>query len=200
MAIWITAYVPIVTTNTAPTEQQTPRNPATYTQEPWVWADHPDEDPDRERLWSGKWLWFPPLCLLDTSWESVRTATHDGLLGYRSKAATLINTRSGSDDTRRPICIYTNDWRDLEDVERILAALRDLGIVDVLLYKTDTDTQRQRYGQGASTYKALPGRRTMTIPQRTALLLEHHHAGRQQARRAAEQRKRLPPRGSKPAT
>ncbi|MFJ9752618.1 putative phosphothreonine lyase domain-containing protein [Streptomyces chartreusis] len=189
-----------MTCKNAPTEQQTLHSPATCMHEPWVWADHPHDDPDCERLWSGKWLWFPPLRLLDDSWNTIRTATHDGVLGYRSKAATLINTRPGSDDTRRPICIYTNDWRDLEDVKRVLNALRDLGNVDVLLYKTDSETRRQRYGQGASTYKALPGRRSMTVPRRTTLLLEHHHTARQHARKAAEQRKRLRTKAPAPAT
>ena len=181
--------VPTMTSDSARTEQPTQARPATCTHTQWLWADNHHDHPDTERLWSGKWLWFPPICLLDTSWDTIRTATRDGLLGHRSKAATLINTRRGSDDSRRPICVYTNDWRDLDNVRKVLNALRDLGIVDVLLYKTNADTERGRYGGGASTYKALPGRRDMNIPRRTELLLEHHHTVRRNARETAEQRK-----------
>lgn len=178
-----------MTDDSARTEQPTQAQPAASTHAPWLWADNPSEHPDRERLWSGKWLWFPPICLLDAAWETIRTATRAGLLGYRSKAATLINTRPGSDDSRRPICVYTHDWRDLDDARRVLNALRDLGIIDVLLYKTESDTRRGWYGGGASTYKAFPGRRDMNIPRRTELLLEHHHTARRDARKAAEQRR-----------
>ncbi|MFJ8955172.1 putative phosphothreonine lyase domain-containing protein [Streptomyces sp. NPDC102381] len=176
-----------MTNDSAQTEQCTPTGPATCTAHPWLWADNCLEPPVTERLWSGKWLWFPPVSLLDAAWDTVRAATQNGLLGYRSKAATLINTRPGSDDSRRPICVYTHDWRDIEDVRRVLTALRGLGIVDVLLYKTDADTTRGQYGRAASTYKALPGRHDVSIPRRTELLLEHHHtAGRNACRAAGE--------------
>ncbi|MFB7852654.1 putative phosphothreonine lyase domain-containing protein [Streptomyces sp. NPDC056053] len=180
-----------MTDDSARMEQPAQDRPATCTHTPWLWADNASEHPDKEHLWSGKWLWFPPICLLDASWETIRIATQDGLLGYRSKAATLINARPGSDESRRPICVYTHDWRDLDDVRRVLNALRDLGIVDVLLYKTDSDTKQGLYGGGASTYKAFPGRRDMNIPRRTELLLEHHHTARHNARKAAEQRRHV---------
>lgn len=179
-----------MTNNSAQTEQYAPTGPASCTCEPWLWANDPRGQPESERLWSGKWLWFPPMRLLDTAWDTVREATQNSLLGYCSKAATLINSRPGSDDSRRPICVYTHDWRDIEDVRRVLTALRGLGIVDVLVYKTDADTKRGRYGRAASTYMASPGRRDVIIPRRTELLLEHHHTARRNARKAAEQRKR----------
>lgn len=181
-----------MTTDSARTEQPAHASPAITIHTPWLWADNPSADPDRERHWSGKWLWFPPISLLDASWATIRTATENGDLGYTSKAATLINTRPGSDDSRRPICVYTNDWRDLDDVRGILKSLRKLGIVDVLLYKTDADTTHGRYGGGASTYKAFPGKHTLTIPRRTELLLEHHHTARHEARKAAQQRMQTP--------
>ncbi|WP_420705738.1 putative phosphothreonine lyase domain-containg protein [Streptomyces sp. NRRL F-5630] len=100
-----------------------------------------------------------------------------------------MNTRTKTDDTRRPICIYTQDWRDIEDVQRVLTALRALGIADVLLYKTDSDTLNGHYGTGASTFVAPATKQKLIIPKRTREALERHHTARAQARAAATRRK-----------
>ncbi|MFE2971699.1 putative phosphothreonine lyase domain-containing protein [Streptomyces sp. NPDC059340] len=183
----------VKTAPSAQPEAPTSTTPSRETTEPWLWAaarDTPLTEDDHP--WSGKWLWFTPLSLLDASWTTIRAATEDGLLGYRSKAATLINTRTKSDDTRRPICVYTRDWRDIDDVQRVLTNLRALGIVDVLLYKTDSDTLRGRYGTGASTFVAPATKLKLVIPKRTREALEHHYAARAQARRAATARRKAP--------
>lgn len=186
----------MVNTRTAPSAQPeapTGPTPSRETTEYWLWADAPDASPPEDsRPWSGKWLWFTPLSLLDRSWATIRAATEDGLLGHRSKAATLINARPKSDDTRRPICVYTRDWRDIDDVQRVLTSLRALGIVDNLLYKTNADTRGGRYGAGASTFVAPATKRNLVIPKRTREALEHHHAARAQARRAAAARRKVP--------
>jgi len=183
--------VPIVIVKTAPSAQQDA--PSRETTEHWLWAAAPDTPlTEDDHPWSGKWLWFAPLSLLDRSWATIRTATEDGLLGYRSKAATLINTCTKSDDTRRPICIYTRDWRNIDDVQRVLTNLRTLGIADVLLYKTDSDTRRGRYGTGASTFVAPATKMKLVIPKRTREALEHQHTARAQARRTAAARRKAP--------
>ncbi|AJC62089.1 putative phosphothreonine lyase domain-containg protein [Streptomyces sp. 769] len=165
--------------------------PSRETAEYWLWSAAPHTPlTEGNHPRCGKWLWFTPISLLDASWTTIRTATEDGLLGYRSKAATLINTRAKSDDSRRPICVYTQDWRDLDDVQRVLTNLRALGIVNTLLYKTDSDTRLGRYGAGASTFVAPATKQKLVIPKRTRQALEHHHAARAQARRAATARKK----------
>ncbi|MCF0086436.1 MULTISPECIES: putative phosphothreonine lyase domain-containg protein [unclassified Streptomyces] len=181
----------MVIAKTAPSAQQDA--PSRETTEHWLWAAAPDTTlTEDDHPWSGKWLWFTPLSLLDRSWATIRTATEDGLLGYCSKAATLLNTRTKSDDTRRPICVYTRDWRNIDDVQRVLTNLRALGIVDVLLYKTDSDTRKGRYGTGASTFVAPATKMKLVIPKRTREALEHQHAARAQARRTAAARRKVP--------
>lgn len=187
--------VPIMNVKTASSAQPETTSTASSheTTEHWLWAAAPDTPlTENDHPWSGKWLWFTPLSLLDTSWITIRAATENGLLGYRSKAATLINTRPKSDDTRRPICVYTRNWHDIDDVQRVLTNLRALGIVDTLSYKTDTDTRRGRYGTGASTFVAPATRLKLVIPKRTREALEHHHAARTQARIAAAARRKAP--------
>ncbi|CAM2811215.1 DUF1917 domain-containing protein [Streptomyces albus] len=188
--------VPIMDTKTALSAQYeaaTSIVPSRESAEPWLWADAPDTPlAEDDHPWSGKWLWFTPLSLLDRSWATIRAATEDGLLGYRSKAGTLINTRRMSDDTRRPICVYTRDWHDIPYVQRVLTNLRALGIVDVLLYKTDSDIRRGHYGAGASTYIAPATKTTVVIPKGTREALDHHHAARAQARKTAAARRKAP--------
>ncbi|MFJ8948204.1 putative phosphothreonine lyase domain-containing protein [Streptomyces sp. NPDC102395] len=183
-------------TRTAPSAQPeapTGTTPSRETTEYWLWAHASDASLAEDgRPWSGKWIWFTPLSLLDRSWATIRAATEDGLLGYRSKAATLINARPKSDDTRRPICVYTRDWRDIGEVQRVLTSLRALGIADVLLYKTNSDTRGGHYGTGASTFIAPATKANLVIPKRTREALEHHHAARAQARRAAAARRKAP--------
>ncbi len=188
--------VPIVDVKTAPSAQPEPltgTSPSREAAEHWLWAASPGTPlAEGGHPRSGKWIWFTPLSLLDHSWTTIRAATEDGLLGHRSKTATLINTRTKSDDTRRPICVYTRDWRDIDDVQRVLTSLRAIGIVDVLLYKTNSDTLRGRYGTGASTFVAPATKMKLVIPKRTREALEHHHAARAQARRTAAARRKAP--------
>ncbi|MFD7163707.1 putative phosphothreonine lyase domain-containing protein [Streptomyces violascens] len=183
-------------TEMALTDQLAPRghdSPSRELTEPWFWALAPKapEFP-ADDTWTGKWLWFPPLSLLDRSWATVRAGVDAGLLDYGAKTATLVTNRAAapsSDDTRRPICIYTRDWRDTEDVRRVLAALRNMGIKETLHYKSDTATREGRYGEGTSTYISPAGSTTLAIPRRTREALEHFHAARAQARAAADARR-----------
>lgn len=48
--------------------------------------------------------------------------------------------------------MYTRDWGDQEDVARVLAGLRALGIKWRLSYKTNLATASRRYGTGSAIY------------------------------------------------
>lgn len=158
--------------------------------ESWFWAQSPDAPPFPESApWAGKWLWFPPLSYLDQAWATVCAGVRENRLSYRAKVGTLRNARPGSGDTRRPICIFTLDWRDTQEVERVLHALRDAGIKDSLHYKTDHDTREGRYGAGVASYLSPAGSRRLVIPRRTRQSLEHYQAATLQARQAADTRR-----------
>jgi len=43
------------------------------------------------------------------------------------------------------ICVYTYDWKDRQDVERIREELRKIGIIRKISYKTDEDTEQGIY-------------------------------------------------------
>lgn len=105
---------------------------------------------------SGKWLVFTPPDDHDDVWDKIRAATEIGGLGYAAKAATALQgqaNRAGALVT----CVYTHDYEDHDDVRRVLAALRGLGVESRLSYKSDEATLQGTYGRGAAIYVSQPG-------------------------------------------
>ncbi|MDX1993972.1 MAG: DUF1917 domain-containing protein [bacterium] len=74
---------------------------------------------------AGKWVIETTADEVDALWIKVRAATHDGQLGYKSKVATA--SHSGETNAR-VIHVLTVDRDDEADVERVRAALAELGI------------------------------------------------------------------------
>jgi hypothetical protein len=91
----------------------------------------------------GKYLIFEDEKHIDSSWEKIKAATEDGLLGFASKVSTKKGKRRGIDggfDTQ-VICVYTKyTSSDESDKTRVLQALRKLGYNRHLPYKTDAAT------------------------------------------------------------
>ena len=88
----------------------------------------------------GKWMLFPLPQDVDAVWSKVASGTVQGRLGCSAKVAT-----DDGDDSRpeRVICVYTNDFRDKDDVKRVLRELRELGLVKndkAIYYKCDAYT------------------------------------------------------------
>ncbi|WP_164551915.1 putative phosphothreonine lyase domain-containg protein [Streptomyces sp. WAC 01529] len=120
--------------------------PAADTRQRWQWAMAPGVDFSapaavNEFAKAGKWLWFLPVRALDAGWRLIKTAVEGGQLGPGAKVATLGSDFDG-DPTRRPVIIYTANHHDKEDVQRVLNALRALGVRDALAYQ-------DRRGHGA---------------------------------------------------
>jgi hypothetical protein len=131
--------------------------PSQVTEEPWLWASPPTPDNSDPDL-VGKWMVFVPVHLADTEWRAVSDATRAGRLGIEAKVATAAPNPNARSDRERPILVYTRDWRDRDDVERVLVALRqEAGITAKAFYKRDVDTLAGRYGGGVTIYVSPPG-------------------------------------------
>jgi hypothetical protein len=135
--------------------------PAADTHHRWQWAMAPGVGFSapaavNEFAKAGKWLWFLPVRALDAGWHLIKAAVEAGQLGPGAKVATLGSDFDG-DPTRRPVIIYTANYPDEQDVQRVLLALRSLGVRDALAYKTDEATERGEYGDGASIYTSPAG-------------------------------------------
>lgn len=133
----------------------TPRLPSRNTDAYWVYANAPDMA--RARGYTGKWLVYVPASEIDRWWKVVAAATRRGELGWRAKAATARPNRLARDPGRKLICVYTRDWRDVDDVRRVLARLRELSLTWRLSYKTDRATLEHHYGRGVAIYVSQPG-------------------------------------------
>ncbi|KAK5653567.1 hypothetical protein OQA88_8829 [Cercophora sp. LCS_1] len=73
---------------------------------------------------SGKWMLFPEPGDVNEAWETVAKATIQNELGVLAK----VQTRTSS-ERERLICVYTSDFRDEEDIARVLNRLRQLELV-----------------------------------------------------------------------
>lgn len=103
----------------------------------------------REERRSGKWLLFDKVDEIDSMWEVIREATASGLLGPSSKVSTSKENKNAKDRHTRVICVFTENYDDKDDVERIEKKLRELGIINRLLYKLDSNVgkyEKDGYG------------------------------------------------------
>ncbi|OJI83669.1 hypothetical protein ASPTUDRAFT_55691 [Aspergillus tubingensis CBS 134.48] len=96
---------------------------------------------------SGKWLLFVSAEKVDEVWGVVAEATAKGELGFGAKVATAaadVAAGDGGSNKTRLICIYTKDYEDRVDVERVLRKMAALELVDLdgrpIYYKCDAYT------------------------------------------------------------
>lgn len=121
------------------------RKPSQVTDAYWIHAERKTGKYPEATDRSGKWLIFVPLEKVDEVWERIKTATEDGRLGDSAKVATARPNPNAIDAAKKVICVYSCDWEDREDVMRIRAELRVLGITWKIPYKTDEDTSSGKY-------------------------------------------------------
>jgi len=113
--------------------------PSTNTTDAWIHAKGVGEGFYQDgQTYVGKWLIFVSHEDIDVVWERIRKATESGQLGIASKAST--SRPSGYKSTDHVICVYTCDFRDKDNVGKVLKELRELGIKGRVYYKTDQAT------------------------------------------------------------
>lgn len=118
---------------------------------------------------TGKWMPFTAVDQVREVWAQIVEATEAGTLGWKAKVAT--KHEPGKEVL---ICVYTKDYRDTDDLARVLAGLRELGISRRLSYKEDAATLALRYGTGAALYVSQPGSTTFTA-RRDAYTSDDQH-------------------------
>ncbi|KAF3046757.1 hypothetical protein E8E11_005854 [Didymella keratinophila] len=98
---------------------------------------------------SGKWMLFPMEPEVNRTWKTVVEAVITDRLGPTAKVA----SDEGKDE--RLICVYTKDFRDKDDILRVLRELEDLGLLGQdrsIYYKSDAFTYLDLYSSTASKY------------------------------------------------
>lgn len=121
-----------------------PTIPSQNLHEYWIYTyfqNYQFKKPKNERE-SGKWLIFDHISEIDDTWKKVEAATIKGLLGPSSKVSTAKPNPNAFDPMTKVICVYTEDFNDKLDVDRIAKGIRSLGIENKLIYKFDRDIGR----------------------------------------------------------
>ena len=100
--------------------------------------------PDRTAQ-SGKWLVFVDADKVDDIWRKVKLAVEDGMWGDRAKVSTAKPNPNAQNPNLRVICVYSYNYEDIEDVQRIREQLRCLGVTEKIAYKANEDTRAGKY-------------------------------------------------------
>jgi len=91
---------------------------------------------------TGKWCLFVAPAEVDVAWNKIKGALEQSQL-LCAKVSTALGAMGY--DTH-VICVYTEDWTDMEDLIRSREVLRLLGFKEELGYKRDVDTRNGIYG------------------------------------------------------
>lgn len=102
----------------------------------WIEAKRKSGDYPAPTPRMGEWRIPVMVVEVDALWEKIKTATEVGKLGHKSKVSTK-PAKGQADINARVICVRTVDADDLADVERVRAALVDLGITTDMTYQRD---------------------------------------------------------------
>jgi hypothetical protein len=122
----------------------------------WIYARRRKGSKQKIESFVGKWLVYRRSEKIDGVWEQIREATMNCKLGINAKVSTEFK-RNNEGRQDHVICVYTYDFREKEDVGRVLEGLRELGIKERLSYKTDQATLAGVYastGGRASLYSS----------------------------------------------
>ena len=94
-----------------------------------------DELAKKSGVLIGKWLIHRDKSEIDYVWKIIAKSTFKGELGTSAKVSTAMKK-----SRRHVICVYTENYLDLEDVMRVREKLRQLGFTEELCYKPDIYT------------------------------------------------------------
>jgi hypothetical protein len=94
-----------------------------------------DELAQRFHELSGKWMVFATSSEIDSLWSRIASATHAGKLGDFTK----VSPRDDSLNSHL-ICVFTRDYTDRNDVDKVRNGLRQLGVKGPIGYKPDVYT------------------------------------------------------------
>lgn len=115
--------------------------PSKITDYYWIYADNltlprPRNYP-QDKI--GKWMLFVEPEKVDEVWEIIKNKTEEGFLGINAKVATA-KPNPKKISNQHLICIYTQDYENIEDVHKIATNIRSLNLQYDLFYKTNQAT------------------------------------------------------------
>lgn len=129
--------------------------PSNETKKYWIHAQGTGKGCyENNQTYVGKWLIFISEQYINDIWNKIKIATNQEELSIGSKVSTKrqINEKIASNYV---ICIYTEDYRDKENVKYVLQQLRKIGIIHILYYKADSTTLQGIYSSNTPLTKKI---------------------------------------------
>ena len=120
----------------------------------WISADRERGRYPAPTARGGKWLVYLRREYVDEVWLKIRDAVRNGRLGSSAKCSTAMPNPNATSSSH-VICVYTYDAEDTQDVRRVRAALRKLGMIRKIPYKSDAATDQGLYNVHGDTRIAL---------------------------------------------
>ena len=99
----------------------------------------------------GKWLVYESEQSINSNWNQIANSTLKGELGIDTKVSTA---RQVGTSKEYVVCVYTGNYLDTTDVNRVRQRLRELGYVQKLYYKPDLYTYLNIYHKTFPSVKA----------------------------------------------
>lgn len=112
----------------------------------WLYAES-DPKPEYNSELVGKWQLFIPRSAVDRVWAEMGSATERGELGISAKVSGTLSNPNAHDPTSHVVILYAADWRDLDDLRRMLRRIREAGINQKVYFKRDRETLAGKYSQ-----------------------------------------------------
>lgn len=112
----------------------------------WLYAE-PTPKPTYDSALVGKWQLFIPRVAVDKVWEDLANATESGELGVSAKVSAALSNLNAHDLGSHVVILYASDWRDLDDLRRLLRRIRKTGIEQTVYFKRDRETLADKYSE-----------------------------------------------------
>jgi hypothetical protein len=127
----------------------------------WLYAHNKTNNITIQDSFVGKWMLFVLNNDMDNIWDIIKNETENGNLGISSKIATMKNNPNTLNNSYKVICVYTYDYSDKDNVEKIGKKLIELlNLNKPIYYKTDQQTIENNYrikgSKKASLYRLKP--------------------------------------------
>lgn len=110
----------------------------------WLYAE-PKPKPSYDSSTVGKWQLFIPRLAIDDVWDTFATAVQRGELGISAKVSAALPNPNAHDPSSHVVILYAADWRDIDDLRRMLRKIREAGIAQPVYFKRDRETLAGQY-------------------------------------------------------
>lgn len=123
---------------------KTPKPQPSKARAVWLYAER-EPKPLYDPALVGKWNVFVPRTAVDKVWAALADATERGELGISAKVSASLSNPNAHDPNSHVVILYAADWRDIEELRRMLRRIREAEIKQSVYFKRDIETLSGKY-------------------------------------------------------